>query len=54
MIYKHLTSRDLTDPTNPHLVIVRNGAVSAEQEDCSKIGVQSKLNLFKKKHNVFN
>ncbi|PKK70474.1 gamma-glutamyltranspeptidase [Rhizophagus irregularis] len=28
------------DPTNPHLVIVRNGAVSAEQEDCSKIGVQ--------------
>jgi hypothetical protein len=49
MIYNHLTSRDLTDPTNPHLVIVRNGAVSAEQEDCSKIGVQSKLNLFKKK-----
>lgn len=48
MIDKHLSSRDLTDSTKPKLVIARNGAVSAEQEDCSKIGVQSKLNLFKK------
>ncbi|RIA86081.1 gamma-glutamyltranspeptidase [Glomus cerebriforme] len=31
---------DIKDPVSPRLVIARNGAVSAEQEDCSKIGVE--------------